>query len=169
MKNPFINVHRMNMAGQGGKIVLFALPFLVLALLASRFLPGVAVLDLPQQPMVIIGLILLIPGLIQWITGVAQLLIFFPRGRLITTGAYGVCRNPIYSSFIVFILPAIAFITRTWPYLLVSLALYAGVLIFIGAEEKKLLKVFGRAYARYTASTARIFPFGGLLFKKKGR
>lgn len=47
----------------------------------------------------------------------------------------------ILSSAAFFILPAVALLTLTWVYFVVSVFLYAGVMIFIGKEEGQLLKV----------------------------
>jgi protein-S-isoprenylcysteine O-methyltransferase Ste14 len=77
----------------------------------------------------------------------------------VTTGAYGVVRNPIYSSVIFFILPAVALLTLTWVYLVVSVFLYAGVMIFIGTEEKQLSKAFGKEYEDYLTRVDRLVPF----------
>ena len=63
-----------------------------------------------------VGYILIIPGLILWGAAVIQLLTGFSKGKLVTTGAYGVVRNPIYSSVTFFVLPAVALMTLTWVY-----------------------------------------------------
>ena len=89
---------------------------------------------------------------------VIQLLAGFPKGKLVTTGAYGVVRNPIYSSVTFFILPAVAFLTLTWVYLVVSFFLYAGVIMFIGTEEKQLTNAFGKEYEAYMARVDRLVP-----------
>jgi len=102
--------------------------------------------------------VLLIPGLVLWGVAMVQLLTGFPKGKLVTTGAYGVVRNPIYASATFFILPGIALLTLTWVYLMVSAFLYAGVMIFIGTEEKQLTKVFGEQYRGYLARVDRLVP-----------
>ncbi len=76
-----------------------------------------------------------------------------------TSGAYGVVRNPIYSSVTFFILPAVTLITLTWVYLVVSVFLYTGVMIFIGTEEKQLTNAFGKEYVDYLARVDRLVPF----------
>jgi len=75
----------------------------------------------------------------------------FLQRKLVTTGAYGVVRNPIYSSVTFFVLPAVALITSIWVYFLVSVFLYVGVMIFIGKEEQQLTQVFGKEYEDYVA------------------
>jgi protein-S-isoprenylcysteine O-methyltransferase Ste14 len=96
---------------------------------------------------------------VLWGAAIVQLLTGFPKGKLVTGGAYGVVRNPIYSSVTFFILPAVALLTLTWVYFVVSAFLYAGVMIFIGKEEKQLTAVFGREYENYLARVDRLIPF----------
>jgi hypothetical protein len=77
----------------------------------------------------------------------------------VTTGAYSVVRNPIYSSVTIFILPAVALLTQSWVYFVPSVFLYAGVMLFIGTEEKQLTKAFGKVYEDYKARVERLVPF----------
>ena len=90
---------------------------------------------------------------------VFQLLTGFSKGKLVTTGAYGVVRNPIYSSVTFFILSAVALITLTWVYFIPSIFLYAGVMIFIGVEEMQLTQAFGKEYIDYMARVDRLVPY----------
>lgn len=148
----------MNIVGQGGRIILFVLPALVGAILIHRYFPQFVTLPRSLGFIRPAGYVLLIPGLILWGTAVIQLLAGFPKGKLVTTGAYGVVRNPIYSSVTFFILPAVAFLTLTWVYLVVSFFLYAGVIMFIGTEEKQLTNAFGKEYEAYMARVDRLVP-----------
>jgi protein-S-isoprenylcysteine O-methyltransferase Ste14 len=149
----------MNIVGQGGKIILFMLPSLIAAILVHRYLPHIAALPEGIDFIKLVGYLLLLPGLILWGSGVIQLLMGFSKGKLVTTGAYGVVRNPIYSSVTFFILPAVALMTLTWVYFVVSVFLYVGVMIFIGTEEKQLTKAFGKEYEDYMARIDRLVPF----------
>lgn len=148
----------MNIVGQGGKIILFMLPSLIAAILIHVYLPQTAALPENVGFIKPVGYLLLLPGLILWGTAVIQLITGFPKGKLVTTGAYGVVRNPIYSSVTFFILPAVALITLTWVYFAVSVFLYAGVVIFIGKEEMQLKKAFGSKYEDYMAKVDRLVP-----------
>jgi len=103
--------------------------------------------------------VLLLLGFIIWGAAIIQLLLGFFKGKLVTTGAYGIVRNPVYSSATFFILPAVTLITLTWTYCVVSIFLYIGVMIFIGKEEKQLTMVFGKEYEEYTAKVHRLIPF----------
>jgi protein-S-isoprenylcysteine O-methyltransferase Ste14 len=158
MTNILRKQNGMNIIGQGGNIILFMLPSLIAAILADTYLPQIAAL--PEGITLIrpVGYLLLVPGVILWGTGVIQLLTGFSQGKLVTTGAYGVVRNPIYSSATFFIFPAVALMTLTWVYLVPSVFLYLGVTIFIGTEEKQLTKAFGREYEDYLARVDRLVP-----------
>lgn len=159
MVNIFKKQNGMNIVGQGGKIILFMLPSLVAAIWVHTSFPHIAGLPAWINFLKPIGYVLLLPGFLLWASAVTQLLMGFSEGRLVTRGAYGVVRNPIYSSVTFFILPAVALITSTWVYLVVSIFLYVGVMIFIGTEEKQLTKAFGKRYEDYMASVDRLVPF----------
>ena len=158
MKNPIKNHHGMNIVGQGGKIILFMLPSLVAAILVHQYFPHIAAIPEGFSFIKPAGILLLVPGLILWGTAVVQLFTDFPKGKLVTTGAYGVVRNPIYASATFFILPAVALMTLTWVYFMPSVFLFTGVLIFIGKEEQQLTKTFGKVYEEYLKSVDRMVP-----------
>jgi protein-S-isoprenylcysteine O-methyltransferase Ste14 len=148
----------MNIVGQGGKIILFMLPSLVAAIWVHMYFPQIAALPESIDFIRPVGYILLPLGVILWATAVIQLLTGFSKGKLVTTGAYGVVRNPIYSSVTLFILPATALLTLTWVYFVPSVFLYLGVMIFIGKEEQQLTKAFGKEYKDYMARVDRLIP-----------
>jgi protein-S-isoprenylcysteine O-methyltransferase Ste14 len=148
----------MTIIGQGGKIILFTLPSLIAAILVHMYLPQIAALPESIGFIKPVGYLLLLLGLILWGAAVIQLMSGFSKGRLVTTGAYGVVRNPIYSSVTFFVLPAVALITSTWVYLVASAFLYAGVMIFIGEEEKQLIRAFGKQYEDYLTRVDRLVP-----------
>ncbi len=149
----------MNIVGQGGKIILFVLPSLIAAILVHIYLPQMAALPDSISFIRPVGYLFLLPGLILWGTAVIQLLVGFSKGKLVTTGAYGVARNPIYSSATFFILPAVALMTLTWVYIVVSVFLFAGVMIFIREEELQLTRAFGKQYEDYLARVDRLVPY----------
>jgi len=149
----------MNIIGQGGKIILFMLPSLMTAIWVHLYFPQIAALPESISFIQPLGYLLLLLGLILWGTAVVQLLAGFSRGELVTTGAYGVVRNPIYSSVTFFILPALALVTFTWVYFVVSAFLYFGVVLFIGKEEQQLTKAFGKEYDDYLTRVDRLIPF----------
>jgi protein-S-isoprenylcysteine O-methyltransferase Ste14 len=159
MLNVLKGQHGMNIVGQGGKIILFTLPALIAAIAAQVYLPQIAALPASLSFVQPVGYVLLMPGVILWGTAVIQLLTGFSQGKLVTSGAYGVVRNPIYASVTWFVLPATTLLTLSWVYLVVSVFLYVGVTIFIGTEERQLTQAFGRTYEDYMARVDRMIPF----------
>jgi protein-S-isoprenylcysteine O-methyltransferase Ste14 len=159
MMNIFTKQNGMTIVGQGGKIILFMLPSLIAAILANIYLPQIAAL--PERISFIqpAGYVFLLLGVILWGTAMVQLLTGFSKGKLVTGGAYGVVRNPIYASAALFILPAVTLLTLTWVYLIPSAFLCTGVAIFIGEEEKQLTQAFGKAYEDYLTRVDRLIPF----------
>jgi protein-S-isoprenylcysteine O-methyltransferase Ste14 len=149
----------MNIIGQGLKIMLFAAPGAAVAVWLSLEMPDVVRIPVPQNYRTIAGLIFLVPGLVLWLSAVTQLLIGFPQGKLVTFGAYSVCRNPIYSSIALFAIPGLSLILGSWSYLLISCALYIGVMVLIRNEEAQLLRVFGEQYREYRKKVHRMIPF----------
>lgn len=152
----------MNILGRGPLVMLFALPALGAAVMLHIYMPRAARLPLPSGVIAPLGALIIAAGAIMWLVAVAQLLTQFPRGKLVTTGAYAICRNPIYASFGILILPGISFVTGTWVYIVAGAVLCLGVLIFIRKEEQDLLRVFGDDYRSYVARVHRIVPFAGL-------
>ena len=159
MVNIFKKQNGMNIVGQGGKIILFMLPSLIAAIWVHTYLPQTAALPGNISFVKPVGYLLLLLGLILWGAAVIQLMAGFSKGKLVTAGAYGVVRNPIYSSVTFFILPGVALMTLSWVYFVVSVFLCAGVLIFIGKEETQLMKAFGKEYEDYTTRVDRLIPF----------
>jgi protein-S-isoprenylcysteine O-methyltransferase Ste14 len=141
----------MNIVGQGGKIILFVLPALIAAIWVHRDLPRIAALPKSIGFLQPVGYVLLLLGLILWGAAVIQLMMGFSKGQVV--------RNPSYSSVTFFILPAVALLTLTWVYFVVSIFLYIGVMIFIGTEEKQLTRAFGKRYEDYLAKVDRLVPF----------
>ncbi len=159
MLNIFKKQNGMTIIGQGGKIILFMLPALAAAILVHVFWPANAALPAAIGFIQPLGYLFLLCGLALWGTAIVQLLTGFSRGRLVTSGAYGVVRNPIYSSVAFFILPAVALLTLTWVYLVPAIFLYFGVIIFIRVEEKQLRQAFGKEYETYLTQVDRLIPF----------
>jgi protein-S-isoprenylcysteine O-methyltransferase Ste14 len=159
MIHVFKKQNDMTIIGQGGKIILFMLPSLIAAILVHLNFPQFAALPAGLSFIQPAGYLLLLPGLILWGAAVFQLLTSFSKGKLVTTGAYGVVRNPIYSSVTFFILPGVSLLTLTWVYFVPAIFLYAGVMIFIGHEEEQLTQAFGKEYEDYLARVDRLVPF----------
>lgn len=82
----------------------------------------------------------------------------FFAGGLLTGGPFAWCRNPIYASFIVFLLPAAALLADAWPLLAADAVLYAIFRALIGREDRMLAERFGGEYQAYRRRVGEVLP-----------
>ena len=101
----------MTLFGCGPKLAILCLPYILLSLAVMYKYPGFLDLRfLDYSPARILGYIWLFTGVIFWIYSAVYFLKYFKPGILLTGGPFGFCRNPIYSSIIVFIIPSLGII-----------------------------------------------------------
>jgi len=150
----------MTLFGCGPKLALVCLPYIILSLVIIFKYPeffNLGFIDLPLFR--IAGLILLFTGVIFRIYSAVYFLKYFKPGELITTGPFALCRNPIYSSIIVFIIPSLAIIFHSGLTLTIALVLYIGFKVSIHGETIVLRRIFGEEYEKYERSVSEIIPF----------
>jgi protein-S-isoprenylcysteine O-methyltransferase Ste14 len=153
----------MTVTGVGPKWValsaLFSAPFI-----AARVLwPAATSLSfLPRAPVVVVGVTLTVLGLGLCTDAVVRLARGFPRGELFTRGAYGVCRHPIYGSWIVLTVPGMVLLADSWVGLLVTIPMYVALRLLVRAEEEWLERTFGDAYRAYRDRVPAVLPIGWL-------
>lgn len=85
------------------------------------------------------------------------------EGKLITTGVYGIVRNPVYSAFLA-ISTGVIIGERNAALFVVPLVLWIFLTILMkNTEEKWLYQNFGEEYLAYKRSVNRVIPW----FRKK--
>lgn len=144
IKSPF----GMSLIGVGPIIYASAIPFITLGCL----FPTNKVNFLLQS----IGICFILLGIIVFILTMIQLIIKFNEGKLATTGAFKFSRNPLYSCWIVFIIPGLALLCLNWWFILGSVSMTITLNIFIKKEENMLLNAFGQEYLDYKKEVGRI-------------
>jgi protein-S-isoprenylcysteine O-methyltransferase Ste14 len=107
----------------------------------------------------IAGLAFGIIGVYFWLSSVFLIRHGYKSHKLITHGVYRYSRNPMYSAFIVFLIPAMAFILNHLLVLFVSFVMFMVFKISIRKEEEYLRKQFGEEYQRYAERVAQLIPF----------
>ena len=156
----------MTLFGCGPKLALLCLPYIILSLVVMyiyheffdlKFLDNIYAR--------VSGYVWLVIGIVFWIYSAVYFLKYFKPGQLITNGPFGLCRNPIYSSIIVFIIPSLALIFHSGLTFSISLVLYIGFKISIHGETNVLRRIFGEEYDKYEKSVNEIIPFPGNLFR----
>jgi len=117
-----------------------------------------AIHGIPYPALLTAGVILLLVGTaFQMIAGWA-LMRAYHQDRLVTTGVYAVCRNPLYANIILTFLPALALLCRSWLMLTASVVMYVLTRLLIHREEEYLQQRFGQEYLDYRRRTGAIFP-----------
>ena len=78
--------------------------------------------------------------------------------KLITSGPYGLVRNPIYSGMTGMLLATGLVLTR-WPEFLIAIAIFVtGTLIRVHSEESLLREAFGAEFESYTHRVPALIP-----------
>jgi protein-S-isoprenylcysteine O-methyltransferase Ste14 len=158
----------MTLFGCGPRLALICLPYVILSLIVMYKYPEFFDLRfLNFSYAKVIGFTLLGLGVIYWIYSAYFFLKFFKPGSLITKGPFALCRNPIYSSIIVFIIPSLALIFHSGLIFSISIVLYIGFKISIHGETIVLRRLFGEEYGIYEKSVNEIIPFPQNFHKRK--
>jgi protein-S-isoprenylcysteine O-methyltransferase Ste14 len=108
--------------------------------------------------LVAVGIVLLVIGMPMWLMGVHAVMRAYNSDRLVTSGVFGVVRHPVYSAWIVFNIPAIALLVRSWPLLMAPLVAYAVFKMSIRTEDEYLKQRFGQEYLDYRARVNELIP-----------
>jgi len=78
--------------------------------------------------------------------------------RLVTEGAYGVVRHPVYlGAFLIWFGLAVAYLNAT-VFLIALLYVVPAYLVYIASEEQMMVGSFGETYREYTRTVPRLIP-----------
>ena len=138
------------LVGSGDKVMLTALPFLVVGGILNLFFPSVFAVGGPTFAMEVVAAALLAVGLVVWAWSAILVLVRVPRGELITGGPFAVVKHPIYTGVALLVLPFGGLLLNTWLGIVVGAALYVGSRRFAPEEERELARAFGRRWDAYT-------------------
>lgn len=137
------------LVGNGRKIGLLALPFIVIGLTLNILFPSVFSVGGPPLALVIASIIILIPGVVIWISSVFLILTRVPKKQLITTGPYALMKHPLYAGVSLLVLPWFGFLLNSWLGALVGIVIYIGHRLYSPEEEQILSRIFGSAWDEY--------------------
>lgn len=156
-------MNKLNFLGAGPRIGLVALPWLAGSIFLSiKFPDTFAFVSEESRILNIAGLILVITGIVMYFATVPFLLKGIKEGRLVRSGAFRVCRNPLYASIILFMIPGISLMMNSWLVMITSIIAYIAFKILIRSEYAEMEKFFGDDYRRYCAETPEFFPFSSI-------
>jgi protein-S-isoprenylcysteine O-methyltransferase Ste14 len=161
-----------DLGGIGPRLATLCLPYVILAMVVRHKNPEFLRLKFLESPRVrtkakVLGIFWLGLGLIFWGYSAIYFLKHVGTGKLITKGPFALCRNPIYSAIIVFMIPGLALIDNSGMILSIASVLYVGFKNSIHGESIPLRRTFGDEYEEYESSVNEIFPFPRYLFGGK--
>jgi protein-S-isoprenylcysteine O-methyltransferase Ste14 len=151
--------NRLSRWGIGPQIAMVALTYAAVAGAATSRWPGFCRIRLvPFVVPAVIAVILLMAGVPMLVLAARSVMRAYNRDQLVTSGLSALVRHPIYSAWIVFILPGLALLSRSWPVLLTPVVAYAVFKLSIRREDEYLQQRFGDAYREYRARVNELIP-----------
>ena len=149
----------MSLLGIGPKLVLFT--FLYSFLLKTQiehYHFDITLKIVPYNFLVIVGTLLIIVGVLFLIPSFIAISKLRKVDSLYTNGIYSVCRHPLYSSWIIFIVPGIVLLLNSLILLTIPLVMYFIFRFLIKDEETFLFNKYGDQYRDYKNQVGLIFP-----------
>lgn len=149
---------KLDFFGVGPKIGRIFIPWLVASIIISAVSDNFKISEVRSSALIISGVILLVTGLILYFSSVRILLMGLKEGKLVTTGTFSLCQNPLYMAIILFLTPAIALLINSWLVITSCLMGYILLKMYIGGEYKVLEGFFGDQYLKYKNETPEFIP-----------
>lgn len=147
----------MGIEGVGPKIIALAVLYLVIAYSLDKKYPSTFTITNDTGKFIWLIFILATIGIALWLSTAVMLLMYFPKGKLITTGPFKLFLNPLYNAFALFILPTLTLYLNSWVYLGASLVFLIAQATIGKAEERYLSETLAKEYENYRKQV--IFKF----------
>jgi protein-S-isoprenylcysteine O-methyltransferase Ste14 len=140
---------KMTAMGTGPATAVPAFTYLVLAIVLDCVLRPRFKLHASFETLLPWGVALIVLGLVALGVSAVQMLRAFRRHDLATTGFYAIAPNPMFMSYVLFILPGLSLLLRSWLVLTISLVFYVLIRVMSRPEEEWLKQEFGERYLEY--------------------
>jgi protein-S-isoprenylcysteine O-methyltransferase Ste14 len=152
-------MEKLTFLGIGPKIARITVPYLLIAIAMTVIFPGIFTFGKEMdEPFLVAGIILLAIALVFYIATLRLMVPGIRNNQLITGGVYRLCRNPLYSALLLFLIPGLGLLLNSW---IIPTASIIGCLLFrkfIHEEEELLERIFGDEYRNYRDRTSLFFP-----------
>jgi protein-S-isoprenylcysteine O-methyltransferase Ste14 len=149
--------------GVGPRFALYSVIYCGLMFWLTRYFdPRFKITFVPHRMLVWIGLILMVVGIPFYLFSLVSVMRAFNAGRLVTRGAYGMCRHPVYAAWVVFLVPGLALLLNSWALLTAPFVMYFLARTLVHKEELYLEGKFCQEYLAYKQKVPAILPVGGL-------
>jgi protein-S-isoprenylcysteine O-methyltransferase Ste14 len=157
---------KMDSWGIGPKLAFFSILYgLLIFALHLHYGARLSIEFLPYQVLATVGIALIVIGMIFLVTSRKSLKRAFHAGVLCTRGAYGICRHPVYASWVIFLVPGLVLLANSWAGLTMPPVMYVILKILVSKEEQYLDQRFGDEYRSYKKRVPAVLPLGWLTRK----
>lgn len=129
--------------------ILYLITIVVISLLTGT---SFSITENHYSVLAVTGVLLIVTGVLMVISCGRKLLKSFNKDLLMTDGLYRIFRNPMYASYMLFVIPGICLLFNSWLILTTVIVNYILFSIFIRSEHRYLQKKFGREYEDYLNS-----------------
>jgi protein-S-isoprenylcysteine O-methyltransferase Ste14 len=124
----------------------------------SRWPAAFRLRSAPHTVLLVAGVLLLLLGITLLVFAIASMTRGHSGGQLVTSGVFALCRHPLYAAWIVFIIPGITLLTRSWLLMITPLVAYTAFKLLIHEEDNYLRRRFGAAYLEYRNRVNELMP-----------
>lgn len=154
---------KMTHWGVGPRLFGYMLPYGIVVIWLSIVLnPLFAMSFFPYRMLTMTGIALILAGVPFYVISLSTVMRAFKEGKLVTSGVYGACRHPVYASWIVFFIPAIAFFLNNWFVLSTGVVMYFFLKMLVKDEDRYLEETYGDEYLAYRKRVPPVLPLGKL-------
>ena len=146
-----------------GPIYVYVIAAMTLATVLMRDLPTFASgrLEMAQKLLLALGVLLIAAGVALWVYAVPVSKIDdgIRENRLVTTGAYALVRNPIYSAVLIACTGVLMIAGNAWFFVLPFVYWLFMTVLMKATEEKWLRDLYGKEYDEYCKRVNRCWPW----------
>ena len=152
---------KMSRWGIGPIFGILSIMYLITMLVVSYFYKPLFEIEfLPRIFVFTLGIVFLVIGVPFYVASVNGVTKAYNSNKLVTSGVFRYCRHPLYSSWIVFIVPAIVLLSNSLIGLTTPIFMYLILLKLIKKEEAYLESIFDSDYLEYKKNVPCILPYG---------
>ncbi len=143
----------LGVMGVGTKIVVPVAVCIVITGLISYFTYPFFRIAEDYNILLIIGIVAAVIGFSFNLAAAFPMLTGFKKGKLVTTGMYRLCRNPMYVFQLFITLPGLMILFNSWLMLISTIIVgFLAFKILVKEEYEYLLRKFGEEYKSYCSS-----------------
>lgn len=152
-------MEKLSFLGVGPKIGRITLPYLAITIALSLIFPAIFSFgETVEIPLLIAGVVMILLALVFYFTTLRLMLPAIKANKLVTTGAYRLCRNPLYSALILFLIPGLGLLLNSWLIVTTTIVGYIVFRHYVHEEEELLERIFGEEFRQYKKRTSCLFP-----------